>query len=151
MWQDILCVCTRKVYLSARQTGQLRENFRCGSICGFGKVASLEQGSVQSCSTEHRQRERRSDLSFASRLPSWCFCLRRRPGADISRRRLLSEVSSSLRASKSRSIQSFFKKPRPQVEKLRKECLVPGVLEESCALDTGIFVALLQIFLHSHT
>ena len=29
-------------------TGQLlRENFRRGSICGFGKIASLEQGSVQ--------------------------------------------------------------------------------------------------------
>ena len=32
----------------------------------------------------------------------------------------------------------------PQVEKLRNECLVPGMLDESCALDTGIFVALLQ-------
>ena len=72
MWQDILqllcvCVCVlEKVYLSARQTGQLRENFRRGSICGFGKVASLEQGSVQRL--QHRAQAAREKIGSLFRL-----------------------------------------------------------------------------------
>lgn len=75
----------------------LRENFRRGSICGFGKIASLEQG---------------------SRHGVFAFGNDRDQGPTY-------------------PVQDFYQKS--PVEKLRNECLVPGMLDESCALDTGIF------------